>query len=418
MSVMLKWRNQGISQWLRSDWPSALAVAGICFFVVFGLITGFDESVRRYHRQLTQPLMIFSSGLLLGMILREPRHSHLVLKHFWYWVLAGAVLFFASTFFPSPATSFSHLWLYYAVFLFGIALRVWAGAPTDAMVQSVFLALGIAHCIALWVVLHAWFTLNGELSTGAKWLPYHSNIRHLGYHGMIGASCGFLLGLWGGRLRLAGYLIALFALFGLVYFGSRGAVISWIVAVFMMALCRKSWRILGVAALLLLLAIYLAEKTGVWWKPGPMTLMDRMGTEEGFTSSGRLEVWIQALQAIAQHPWLGYGPDGYTLSRCCHPRLVQVHNAILHVLLESGLLGLLVFGLLVKKTLWSPIHWVFSRWRKNTLPESISVLTSVLAGLMAFSMVDGIFYHVVPLTIFAILIVLFSGAVEKHRAVG
>jgi len=411
------WRNQDLSQWLRSDWSSALVVAGLCFFVVLALIVGFDESVRSYHRQLTQPLMVFSSGLLLVMILRAPQRSHLVLKNFWYWGLAGAVLFIASAFSPSPEESFSHLRLYYAVFLFGIALRVWTGAPTNAMIQSVFLALGIAHCVTLWVVLRAWFAFDDASSATATWLLYHSNIRHLGYHGMIAASCGFLLGLWGGRLRLAGYLIALFALFGLVYFGSRGAVISWMVVVFAMVLYRKSWRIFIIGLLLLLLAISLVEVVGSWWKPGPTTLIDRMGAEDGFTSSGRLDLWMQALQAIAHHPWLGYGPDGYVLSHCCHPRLVQVHNAILHVLLESGLLGLLALGLLMKKTLWPSIHWIFSRWRKNTLPESVGVLASILVGLMAFSMVDGIFYHVVPLTIFAILMVLFSGAVEKYGVV-
>jgi hypothetical protein len=47
-------------------------------------------------------------------------------------------------------------------------------------------------------------------------------------------------------------------------------------------------------------------------------------------------------------------------------------------------------------------------WKSGTLPHGVAAMASILVGIFAFSMVDGLIYHVVPLFMLAICLVLFS----------
>ena len=55
--------------------------------------------------------------------------------------------------------------------------------------------------------------------------PYFLNIRHFGYQGFFGASAAVAVALVDRRLRTAGVLLAAAALFGIIMFGSRGALL-------------------------------------------------------------------------------------------------------------------------------------------------------------------------------------------------
>jgi O-antigen ligase len=127
----------------------------------------------------------------------------------------------------------------------------------------------------------------------------------------------------------------------------------------------------------------------------------------------RLGIWRDSLTAIAQRPILGFGPEGYQLSGCCNPNVVQPHNSVLQILLEFGVLGLVVFA-------WVAIVVFGPRVRAITLHtprlerNSIdSTLLAILAGFAGFSLIDGLFYYPVPLVHFALVCALLLTPVSR-----
>jgi O-antigen ligase len=87
--------------------------------------------------------------------------------------------------------------------------------------------------------------------------------------------------------------------------------------------------------------------------------------------------------------------------------IVQTHNSVLHVLIESGLVGLLAALVLLTETMKSPVIWCYKRFRDRGIPEAALATFSLLIGISAFSMVDGLIYHCVPLFILCIVAQLF-----------
>ena len=105
------------------------------------------------------------------------------------------------------------------------------------------------------------------------------------------------------------------------------------------------------------------------------------------TGEGRFVVWDIALEGIAERPLLGWGPENvpavvaehynpcFGSSKCDDPWFDRVHNKILDVLLDAGLIGLIVFiGLWVVMA-----KGLFARLKEEDLTEPI-----LLAGFAAY----------------------------------
>lgn len=393
----------------------AITVGSLTCALAYWVIVSFDGSVFRQHEYVTNRLILISSLFLLPAIWQEESCRTAKLIQIRNWGFAWSILVAATVFSINPDAAFARLRLYYAVFLFGVVLRLCL--PTKAAVlqlltKTVLLGFGLVHAAILLLVLMMWGQQDQVTGSSMRWIPYHSNIRHLGYHGMIAASCGLVIGMWGGRLRFLGYTIVFFSLFGLIYFGSRGAVIGWIISgIFAAIAFRRAGMGLLIIGSLLVLSMYLSHEVGIIWKASPFdgNVVQRFGSAESVVGSdGRLGIWKMALEAIAKQPLLGYGPDGYVTSRCCPSAYVQVHNFVLQILLETGIVGLLSIGLLMWATLSSPLRSMVAAWRSGTLPCGVAAMASILVGFFSFSMVDGLIYHVVPLFMLAICLVLFS----------
>jgi O-antigen ligase len=412
VAKVLDVNRQGMT---TAELARAVIVGSLTCALAYWVIVSFDGSVFRQHEYVTNRLIPISSLFLLPVIWQEESRRTTKLTQMRNWGLAWGILVAATVFSINPDAAFARLRLYYAVFLFGIALRLCLptkAAALQILTKTVLLGFGLVHAAILLLVLMVWGQQDQVTGSSMRWIPYHSNIRHLGYHGMIAASCGLVIGMWGGRLRLLGYAVVLFSLFGLIYFGSRGAVMGWVISgIFAAIAFRRIGMGLLTIALLLMLSMYLSHEAGIIWKVSPFdgNVVQRFGSAESVVGSdGRLGIWKMALEAIAKQPLLGYGPDGYVTSRCCPSAYVQVHNFVLQILLESGIAGLFCIGLLMWSTLSSPLRSMVAAWKSGTLPHGVAAMASILVGIFAFSMVDGLIYHVVPLFMLAICLVLFS----------
>jgi len=107
-------------------------------------------------------------------------------------------------------------------------------------------------------------------------------------------------------------------------------------------------RPMGMKFLLtLLITIFLASIIyfGILWLTNDLGLMNSQ-LENIASSSGRKELWLQALLVWIKQPLLGLGPYGFALLPNAHS-LSHPHNFLLQVLVEWGLIAFLVLILLL-----------------------------------------------------------------------
>ena len=99
--------------------------------------------------------------------------------------------------------------------------------------------------------------------------------------------------------------------------------------------------------------------------------------------SARLRSWHEGLRDLTAHPLIGYGVTGY--------RFMDAHY--IRVLLETGVLGLAVFGYL----LFSVFRLVRTSWQQVTDPLHKGLLKGFVAGYV------GMLFHAVGANTFIIL---------------
>ncbi|TAM09880.1 MAG: O-antigen ligase domain-containing protein [Nevskiaceae bacterium] len=319
-----------------------------------------------------------------------------------------------------PFWLLGRFWLYVWLLLFALACAGWAGKVAPALGLRVFFAakLGMTlFAMALFAAVLVQFgTLHGAFSSP----PIFCNIRHFDFALVVVLGVG-LAWLGGASRDARGGLhgaaaIALFVAAGyfLVWSGGRGGMLAFGVtwAMLWWRAERAGRRVLHRALGLLAVSAVLVLATG----QGEFFLSQllRMGADSlNAMSSSRLAIWGEALQrwAAGGVPGMlfGYEPDaffGFGIGRALDPDIVQPHNALIQFLLEFGLAGTAVIV-----AAWA---WLLRRcFRVLRQPHGVDVTSCVaalLVGLSVYAQVDGVLYHVVPLTAVAFLVAWFVRA--------
>lgn len=393
-------------------------VAACCFLVVYTAITSFDRPTPSYHSQVSYELILAASLLFLPFMFAGGWRFERLVSNWHPWLAVCLCLGLATVFSIDPVVSVPRLRLIYSVVLIGFLFRACFARSSGAVIPMVMLALALVHAVILTLVFFAYDRASGDLGDYSSWLPYHSHIRHLGYHGTVAASAGLAFGLLVPRLRLVGLFLSALALFGLIYFGSRGALLTWIVfvsaAVFLGA-DRK--RLLLTAIVTLVVAWLAATSVGSFKAKHIGTVADRSVSTASVDS--RLHLWQGTLQAIKERPLFGYGPEGYEASRCCSPGHVQAHNAVLQVAIECGVIGLLAFAWLAMCTIGDALIRLYRQKQSgDAIIPGRALVASMIVSLLTYSMVDGIVYHVIPLLILSILCALLFSIRDSDDALG
>lgn len=309
-------------------------------------------------------------------------------------------------------SSVDRLMLYYAVALFGLVVYLLHRAGRRGTAVGYLMAIGIVH-VAILAVILLWVHEHNL----PRRIPYHSNIRHFAYHGYLAAAAATAVFALRRESVAITFPVTVAALFGIVFFGSRGALYSWAVFVgtaIILTDRRKQLLAFSVSALLLAgLAAYQASALGLATQESLFARAE-IGASVVYRSAGRWPIWVDTLQAILKQPWFGYGPEGYAVSRCCNPRTIQPHNFVLQFAMEFGIMG---FSLLacIAFCLFKEVGGLRSIVRKARTDPQVAVLISILIGFLAYAMVDGLLYHAIPSLHFAVLAALLFATLHPAK---
>lgn len=182
------------------------------------------------------------------------------------------------------------------------------------------------------------------------------------------------------RNRIAYLLLAGFSAFCLMYTLSRGGYLAFLVGCLFVGLMKQR-------KLLILLAAFLAT----WASLVPPAVQQRVfmtydkNTRElDHSSETRVNLWEEAMQIYDTNPVLGSGFDTYAYTSHYHG-YKDTHNLFIKVLVETGVIGLLLFLWLLAKS-FTTGYQLFRRAHDPLLSSiglglSAWVVCSVVANL-------------------------------------
>lgn len=310
------------------------------------------------------------------------------------------------------------LQLYLMVFLVATAAYIAYRDSSRIPLEAFGLVLAVAHLPFLMAAI-MWIADSEPPFWGkSARLAHFAHVRQYAEVAFFAAVGATAAGLMSARLAVPSLLLAAAALFGVVLTGSRGAFLSWLVFVLLMC-------VIGPARLRAVVhgTVVLAISTGLVWYldrsgqlPSP-NIFRRVASQvsgEASFDSNRLAVWGQSIRQIVARPLFGSGPEGYWISACCDRNILQAHNFVLQFLLEFGLVGCTIVVLLLARSirrLGGPVSAV-----NLAVASPVNrVLAGILAAYFAYSLIDQMMYHLLPLLHFALFAGLLAAGLAQAR---
>ncbi len=279
--------------------------------------------------------------LLSGRI-RQPGSLHYLLASFVAWSALSYYWSVAPDLTAVRVTSYAQLLL--------MVWLIWEFAPTDERQTSLFAAYVLGTYISAVSTIYSFVTGTGDnlgLSQGRYTAPGF-NENELGIILALGLvmSC-YLLARSKGP-RAVWFIHTPVCVTAICLTGSRGSFISAAIALLMFPLSfgcfSKAQKKFGIIALLLVMAAGMVIVPPATW--------DRIGTIQGEISEGTLTkrtyIWAAGMDVFREHPMTGVGAGAFAASVYSKLDIPYVaHNSYLSVLVEMGVIGELLFIVLL-----------------------------------------------------------------------
>ncbi|MEZ5341275.1 MAG: O-antigen ligase family protein [Acidimicrobiales bacterium] len=316
---------------------------------------------------------------ILGAIAAFPLPSRTNLRRqpdflgaFVAWMLVGALLG------PNPALAFAYAGSFGCIALSG--RRIGRYDPTllmGSLAASLPAYLGLAVVARLSGVAQSWFFLDRLtfLSLEANQFARFAGIAALA--GLYLAAERHAV-----QIRAVGAAVALLALVAIPITASRTAVTALLAALGVLLVRRSSkGLVVGLAAGITTVVAFVAlTPVGLLLERG----LSRGGASGGATTlTGRTDIWPVVLDQALTRPIAGHGvgTDRSIVSGLSYRvgfEIQHAHTLGLHVLLTTGVVGLVLFAAL----LWSLIGAPGGRLRSPASPWALAIV--------AFVLVDGV----------------------------
>lgn len=246
-----------------------------------------------------------------------------------------------------------------------------------------------------------------------------SNIRHVGFFLLVGASASLAFAVQAERKRTYWCWILATAVFTAFMFwsGSRNPVLAFTVACAIGAIVVPSMRTWKTAEAWTISTLGGAFASLMHVPPHTVFGLIRMFVsvaveDPNALSTGRLGLWMGTLRTFASKPVFGFGEGQFihivpeAQSMYHHP-----HNLILQFLVQWGAVGALCAMALLIWAWWRIAHMA------RVSADQVLPAFLVLTALGAASFFDGIFFFVYPGMIVTLTIALALGTMLRSEAI-
>ncbi len=313
--------------------------------------------------------------------------------------------------FQGPFLSIPRFWFYVVLAALYLGARALFAEAGPHILRQLILYKTIIVLLALTLVAVYLVYLPQFVPGRHGTMPIYRHLRHINYDMTVVIALGIYS--WAvvksrRRFLACGAVFAALGYFS-VWSGGRGELLALLVfwvglVVFRILRVRDRQFWLPLSALLLGGALVLfSGQTRILFDRFEKTVaaesIDRV-------SSGRIAIWQTSLERVMESPQsllFGFGPDAFkrlhVIRKWPTGGPVHPHNVLVQWGLEFGLLGTLVLLWMFGKVFARALQCL-GRATSLDLPVTVSAL---LLGLFAYSMVDGLFYHVLPLTMIVML---------------
>lgn len=242
---------------------------------------------------------------------------------------------------------------------------------------------------------------------GNLWLnnpPFNSNIRHTGYQAAAAVSVFLVFCIKNNERTLVNLLngITLTILWTFLFWlGGRTAIVSVVITVIfiLIILYLRNYRLrhfLLAVSITAITGLLIAEWLAVFHWSGILNSVQRSVEADSFNtlSSNRLEVWKTAWESVNSHLFFGLGPQGYYFMPN-RVSSVQPHNIFLQFLVEWGLVGTILFLILLVKGFWAGLKLNILNRNKDINQIQLAA-GAIISTLTLHSLLDGTYYHPQP----------------------
>ncbi len=341
-------------------------------------------------------------------------------------LLISVVGIAASSLSKFPEISFSRLTIYRDLFLLGFAFYLFFQSRLVDSANLIFLAIVLVFLYTTPTTITEYFSFaanpeNDRARYISPQLTYYGHIRHYSYHAFIASCSSVLLVYLNSQYRVLSGLLATLCVVALLMSTGRGAMLSLFIFAILLLSAHASWKqlikfsiLFATLAVIVLGILALTPYSSI--TESILLRTQHFGSLDQILS-GRVGFWTKGLESISATPILGLGPEGYRWSEGVLPGIRQPHNSVVQMLIEYGYFGGTVI-LLVICALAMPLFKI-QDWRPSAQRNLHQGLNCFILAYLCYGLVDGLFYHLLPMLHLSFLIPIWfclskrSGPVEK-----
>ena len=318
--------------------------------------------------------------------------------------------------------SFGRLVIYRDLFLFSFSTYLILRSELIRLSNVILLSIVCAFLLVAPHTLAEYFDFSKAVGADEvryidPKLSYYGHIRHFSYHAFIASCCAAILYLNSPKYRAATGVVCLVCVSMLVASTGRAAILAFLIFI---SLCsfrlydlRQAIKIgaIGlflVVALLLILSFtpYSSLTTSIVERTAHISKLNQI-------FSGRISFWQGGLISVFETPILGLGPNGFSWSEGAIPETAQPHSSLIQLIIEYGWLG---GGIILYRS------WLFFAPMCRNLKHDTSsnkyrlCLALFFLVYLLYSLVDGLFYHVLPMLHLALLVPILFASTKQQFA--
>ena len=316
--------------------------------------------------------------------------------------------------------SFSRLAIYRDLFLFSFSIYLILQVDLTKLSNAILAAIVCAFLLVAPLTLIEYFDFSKAAEVNdsryiSPKLSYYSHIRHFSYQAFIASCCAAIIYFNFPKFKYLSGVVCLVCVSMLIASTGRAAILAFMMFItgcsLMLYDTRKALKLgslflaLTIGLLLLLsLTPYSSLTSSIVERTAQLGSIDQI-------LSGRLSFWRGALRSVFESPLLGLGPNGFRWSEGAIPPAIQPHSSLIQLIVEYGWLG----GSIILYRCWLFFAPLCRDLRSNNINERYRLcLVAFFLSYLLFSLVDGLFYHVLPMLHLAILIPLLFALTEQQ----